>query len=234
MSIDRSIYSRRNFLGSSVAAVAGTGLIFTPGYFAEQLTQTPRQTEGPFYPTKLPLDTDNDLLKINDTISPAVGEITHLTGRILNLKGEPIRNAIVEIWQCDNNGVYLHPGSDNSGKRDANFQGFGRFVTSSTGEYYFRTIKPVPYPGRTPHIHMIVKQGEKRMLTTQLYIQGFPQNEKDGIYRGLKPQSAVTAPFLPLKASKIGELTANFPIVIGAAAEEPERGGPGGGRPPRR
>ena len=242
MQKDSLIFSRRNFLSSSAFRIAGAGALFTPGVFAEQLQQTPRQTEGPFYPTKLPLDTDNDLLKINDSITPGVGEITHLTGRILNLKGDPIRNAIVEIWQCDNNGVYLHPGSDNAGKRDANFQGFGRFVTSSTGEYYFRTIKPVPYPGRTPHIHMIVKQGEKRMLTTQLYIEGFPQNEKDGIYRGLKPQSAVTAPFAPLKDSKIGELAANFPIIIGATPEEPERGGPGGsgglapggGRPPRR
>jgi protocatechuate 3,4-dioxygenase, beta subunit len=236
------IFSRRNFLSSSAFGIAGAGALFTPGVFAQQLQPTPRQTEGPFYPTKLPLDTDNDLLKINDSITPGVGEITHLTGKILNLKGEPIRNAIVEIWQCDNNGVYLHPGSDSGAKRDANFQGFGRFVTSSTGEYYFRTIKPVPYPGRTPHIHMIVKQGEKRMLTTQLYIEGFPQNEKDGIYRGLKPQSAVTAPFVPLKDSKIGELSANFPIIIGATPEEPERGGPGGpggpppggGRPPRR
>lgn len=239
---DSLIFSRRNFLSSSAFGVVGAGALFTPGVFAQQLQSTPHQTEGPFYPTKLPLDTDNDLLIINDKITPAVGAITHLTGRILNLKGEPIRNAIVEIWQCDNNGVYLHPGSDNGAKRDANFQGFGRFVTGSTGEYYFRTIKPVPYPGRTPHIHFIVKQADKRMLTTQLYIKGFPQNDRDMVYRGAKPQQAVSADFTPLKESKIEELTANFQIILGMTPETPERGGPGGpggpppdgGRPPRR
>ena len=233
MTKDNFLYTRRNFLSSTALGIIGASALYTPGVFADQLQQTPRQTEGPFYPTKLPLDTDNDLLIINSKITPAVGEITHLTGRVLNLKGEPIRNAVVEIWQCDNNGVYLHQGSDNAAKRDANFQGFGRFVTSSTGEYYFRTIKPVPYPGRTPHIHFLIKQGDKRMLTTQLYIKGFPQNEKDGIFKSLKGRDAVTADFKPLKDSKIGELTANFEVVLGATPEEPERGGPGG-RPPGR
>ena len=233
MTKDNFLYTRRNFLGSTALGIIGASALYTPGVFADHLQQTPRQTEGPFYPTKLPLDTDNDLLVINSGITPAVGEITHLTGRVANLKGEPVRNAVVEIWQCDNNGVYLHQGSDNAAKRDANFQGFGRFVTGSTGEYYFRTIKPVPYPGRTPHIHFLIKQGDKRMLTTQLYIKGFPQNEKDGIYKSLKGREAVTADFKPLKDSKIGELTANFEVVLGATPEEPERGGPGG-RPPGR
>ena len=147
-----------------------------------------------------------------------------------------MRNAVVEIWQCDNSGVYLHAGSDNAGKRDNNFQGFGRFVTGSTGEYYFRTIKPVPYPGRTPHIHFIVKQGDKRMLTTQLYVKGFAQNERDGIYRGMKERAGlVTTEFAPLKGSTLGELTAHFEIVLGTTPEDKQddrfRGGP---PPPRR
>src|SRR5262245_65354109 len=150
--------SRRTFLGSAVVGAAGAAAFFTPGVFAEQLTLTPAQTEGPFYPDKLPLDTDNDLLIINDSITPAVGTITHLSGRILDRRGDPIRNALVEIWQVDNNASYLHTKSDNYASRDANFQGFGRFMTASTGEYYFRTIKPVLYPGRqAPHIHFAVK-----------------------------------------------------------------------------
>ena len=103
------------------------------------------------------LDTDNDLLIVNDAITPAVGAVTYLSGRILDSRGEPIRSAFVEIWQCDNNGAYIHTNSVNRDKRDANFQGFGRFMAGSTGEYLFRTIKPVPYPGRTPHIHFVVK-----------------------------------------------------------------------------
>ncbi|MEO2034290.1 MAG: intradiol ring-cleavage dioxygenase, partial [Planctomycetaceae bacterium] len=127
----------------------GAAAMTTPGLFAEELTQTARQTEGPFYPNKLPLDTDNDLLIVNDTITPAVGKVTHLTGRILSLAGEPVRNAVVEIWQVDNNGVYIHTEAHDREKLDGNFQGFGRFLTNSKGEYYFRTIKPVQYGPRT-------------------------------------------------------------------------------------
>src|SRR5580698_8526897 len=117
---------RRGFLQSALAV--GATLFTTRGLFAEELVRTPRQTEGPFYPDKLPLDTDNDLIIVNDGITPAVGEITHLSGRVLDARGEPIRNAVVEIWQVDHEGSYIHTkGTNPSGKRDANFQGFGRF-----------------------------------------------------------------------------------------------------------
>jgi protocatechuate 3,4-dioxygenase beta subunit len=213
--------SRRGLLGSFGL---GAAWYLTPGLFAEELARvrTPAQTEGPFYPKKLPLDTDNDLIIINDSITPAVGEITHLSGKVLDAKGNPLRNAAVEIWQCDANGVYLHPGSDNGDKRDKNFQGFGRFTTSSSGEYYFRTIKPVPYPGRTPHIHFKIKKGGKELLTTQCYIKGHAGNERDGIYRGVRDpnaRAAVTVEFAKIKDSKIGELAAKFDIVLGITPE---------------
>jgi protocatechuate 3,4-dioxygenase beta subunit len=192
------------------------------GALAEELTRTPPQTEGPFYPDHLPLDTDNDLLVVNEGITPAVGEVTWLNGRILDAKGDPIRNALVEIWQCDNNGVYLHSGSDNGPKRDKNFQGFGRFLTGSTGEYLFRTIKPVPYPGRAPHIHFAIKRKGRKELITQCYIKGHPGNEKDGVYKGIKGEKerqSVTIPFEPLKGSRAGELAARFDIVTGFTPE---------------
>ena len=228
---------RRRFLQG---LALGAAFYTRPGVFADVLQQTltltPHQTEGPFYPNKLPLDTDNDLLVINDRLTPALGAITHLTGRVLNRQGEPVRNAVVEIWQCDNNGKYIHTGDNNKAQPDANFQGFGRFVTGGTGEYYFRTIKPVPYPGRTPHIHFAIKQGDKRMLTTQLYIKGFPQNPTDGIYRGLgEGARLVTADFAPLKGSTLGELAAHFEIVIGNTPEDTKDDrmrGPGGPPPP--
>lgn len=193
-----------------------------PGAFAEQLTLTPRQTEGPFYPDKLPLDTDNDLVTINDALTPAVGEITYLSGRILDARGEPLRNALVEIWQTDQNGVYLHSGSNNHGKLDSNFQGFGRFLTGTTGEYLFRTIKPVPYPGRTPHIHFAVKMKGREKFTTQCYVAGEPQNERDGVLKGIKDARAkksVIIPFAPLKNSRVAELAARFDIVMGFTPE---------------
>ena len=189
-----------------------------PGAFAQQLVPTAAQMEGPFYPNHLPLDTDNDLLVINDGITPAVGAITMLSGRILDLRGQPVRNALVEIWQVDNNGAYLHTGSTNRDKRDANFQGFGRFLTGSSGEYLFRTIKPVPYPGRTPHIHVAVKTKGREKFTTQCYIQGEPQNEKDDLLLEMKDSKArnsLIVPFTPIPTSKIGELAAKFDIVLG-------------------
>ncbi len=211
--------NRRSFLGS---LAMGAAFFTVPGRFAEELVRTPRQTEGPFYPDKLPLDTDNDLVIINDAITPAVGPITWLSGRILNARGEPVRNATVEIWQVDINGAYLHSQSDNREKRDSNFQGFGRFVTGSTGEYLFRTIKPVPYVPRTAHIHFAVKIKGQEKFTTQCYIQGEPLNKSDQILNEIKDaraRASVIVPFVPVKGSRAGELSARFDIVLGLTAE---------------
>src|SRR5579884_1050514 len=206
----RRLFLRGAALGT--AALALPEIFFTrAGAFAEELVRTPAQTEGPFYPDKLPLDTDNDLLIVNDSITPAVGEITHLTGRILDVKGNPLNNALVEIWQVDGKGVYLHTGDSGRKARDKNFQGFGRFLTGSKGEYYFRTIKPVPYPGRTPHIHFKVKKGGKELLVTQCYVKGESRNDRDGIWRGIrdpKARDAVTIEFTKIPGSKIGEVAA--------------------------
>src|SRR5438105_4094317 len=129
-----SFCTRRGFLGG---LALGAAAFHVPGAFAEELVRTPRQTEGPFYPDKLPLDTDNDLLIVNDNITPAVGEVTHLSGRVLDARGNPVRNALVEIWQVDGKAVYLHTADSGRKQRDTNFQGFGRFLTGSGGEYYF-------------------------------------------------------------------------------------------------
>ncbi len=213
------VLTRRGLLRGSLAL--GASAFFVRGAYAEELSRTPSLTEGPFYPPKLPLDTDNDLLIINDKIMPAVGEVTHLTGRVLSTSGEPMRNVVVEIWQCDAKGVYIAQEDDDG--RDSNFQGFGRFLTSSTGEYYFRTIKPVPYPGRTPHIHVKIKKGDRELLTTQFFINGHPQNRSDGILQGVGgplERELVLVDFKPLKDSKIGELTARMDIVLGRTPEE--------------
>ena len=169
------------------------------------------------------MDTDNDLLIINDSINPGVGQVTWLSGRILDAHGQPVRNALVEIWQCDGKGVYYHSGSGNAlRRRDTHFQCFGRFLTGSKGEYVFRTIKPVPYPGRTPHIHFKVKRQGKELLTTQCYIKGHPGNKKDGLWNRIKnprQQANVTVDFTPIPGSMLNELAATFDVVLGWTPE---------------
>lgn len=224
MTNQQSHINRRQLLRSGLAL--GAAGLTAPGVFADLLA-TATQTEGPFYPNKLPLDTDNDLLVINDAITPAVGEITHLTGRVRDIKGQPLRNAFVEIWQVDNNAVYLHTGDKtNRANQDTNFQGYGRFLTDSKGNYYFRTIKPVAYPGRTPHIHIAISKSGKRILTTQLYIKGHPGNAQDGPLRPLSAaaKKTVMGEFRPMPDSKIGELAVNFDIVVGMTAAEADDG----------
>jgi protocatechuate 3,4-dioxygenase, beta subunit len=205
---------------------AGAVYFTTRGAFADELAATPSRTEGPFYPDRLPLDTDNDLIIIKDSITPAVGEITHLTGRVLTSSGSPVKDVTIEIWQCDANEVYLHTGDSSSkqDQQDKHFQGFGRFTTASTGEYRFRTIKPVPYPGRpAPHIHFKVKKGDRELLTSQINIAGHPGNKVDHVVLeglGMFDRELLTAEFKPIKTSKTGELAANFDIIIGRTPDE--------------
>ncbi len=201
----------------------GMAAWFVPGVYAEELARTPSMTEGPFYPDRLPLDTDNDLVIVGNSTTPAVGDITHLTGRVLSQNGSPLNNVVVEIWQVDNNGAYLHSGTNNAAGRDRNFQGFGRFTTNKRGEYRFRTIKPVPYPGRTPHIHVKVKRGDRTLLTTQFFIAGHEGNARDGIYRdagGIIGRELVTMDFRRVQNSRIVEFNANMDIVLGVTPED--------------
>jgi protocatechuate 3,4-dioxygenase beta subunit len=222
--------SRRGFLTRLASGVllctAGAAFFQVPGAFAEELLRTPQLTEGPYYPDHLPLDTDNDLILIGNSLTPAVGQITHLSGRVLDTSGSPVRNAVVEIWQCDANAVYLHS-SDSIPKaqqRDRNFQGFGKFETGSKGEYRFRTIKPVPYPGRPgPHIHVKVKKGGRELLTTQILVRGHSGNASDNIFNGVRDlidRELILTDFKPIKESKAGELSAHFDLILGRTPDE--------------
>ena len=148
--------------------------------------------------------------------------MTWFSGAVLDAAGNPLRGALVEIWQCDAHGAYLHSQSGNAEKRDGHFQGYGRFLTGLAGEYGFRTIRPVPYPGRAPHIHVKVSRGDRHLLTTQCYVKGDAGNGRDGIFRSLSPTdaAAVVADFLPIEGSRIGELAARWDIVLGVTPED--------------
>lgn len=216
--------TKRRFLhGMTIGAAAFT----VPGVFAQTLTETATTGDGPYYPDKLPLDTDNDLLIINDGITPAVGEITHLTGRVLGNRGAPVRNALIEIWEADVNGSYIHSDGRADGKLDANFQGYGRFLTDIDGRYYFRTIKPVSYTlqgqFRAPHIHVAVSKAGRRLMATQAMVAGHEDNAGDLIVERIRDPAAlesIMVEYRPLPGSSLDELTASFDIVLGRTAQE--------------
>lgn len=161
---------------------------------------TPRATEGPFYPPTLPDDHDGDLVRVERAVREAGGETLMLRGQVIGTDSGPVAAAVVEIWQCDAQGIYLHPGDSRYRQRDTAFQGFGRVTADAEGRFAFRTILPVPYPGRTPHIHMRVLHGGQRRLTTQLYRKDFPQNAQDGLFRRLTEAERERVSFVPVAA----------------------------------
>lgn len=209
-----ALLGRRDLLLGAGSAML---LFSAPGAFAERLL-TPAQTLGPFYPDALPLDRDNDLLIVDDHLTPASGTVVHLHGQIVDPRGTPLKGALVEIWQVDANGIYLHSRGGARSRRDPNFQGYGRFLTASSGEYRFRTIRPVSYPGRTPHIHVAVTVPGQPRFATQCYIRGEPRNLRDGILNALadpRARELLIVPFAPLANSALGEQVARFDIVLG-------------------
>jgi len=179
--------------------------------------QTPGAAEGPFYPVRIPSDDDADLVRVEGAVREAGGDILHLAGRVLDANARPIAGARIEIWQCDANGVYLHPGDRRSDSRDAGFQGFGHAKADTAGRFVFRTIVPVPYPGRTPHIHVKVMHNGRDLLTTQFYRLGHPQNPSDFLFRRLAPneQRRVSMAIRPRAASPRPAFETDIDLVIG-------------------
>ncbi|MFQ5995178.1 MAG: intradiol ring-cleavage dioxygenase [Acidiferrobacterales bacterium] len=208
-------HSRRRMLAGSLAV--GVVAISSVGRLqAAELLRTPRQTPGPFYPVRLPLDSDNDLVTMDGRSGLAKGEIANVVGRILDERGRPVPRARVEIWQCDANGRYHHPGDQRNVPLDPNFQGYGRFETGNDGAYRFRTIKPVPYPGRAPHIHFAISGPGIEPLITQMYVAGAPENNHDWILNDIRDTRARESLIISFgqHAGVPGELTGKFDIVL--------------------
>jgi protocatechuate 3,4-dioxygenase beta subunit len=201
--------SRRSLL------IASAALLTSQAALAD-LLRTPRMTEGPFYPREIPLEDDNDLTRVKGRAGTAQGEVLDLSGRVIDDKGRPVRNALVEIWQCNAYGVY-HLAGD-SGKIDPHFQGFGKIATDGEGRYRFRTIKPVPYTGRTPHIHYKVKSRDFGEFTSQVLIAGEPGNERDGVFRSIRNAEERKRVVMELKtaaADSGAKFATDFEIVVG-------------------
>ena len=205
--------NRRDLL----AVIAGAAAL-APVRALGALAPTPAQSRGPFYPDRLPLDRDNDLVQVEGHLDLARGEITDLIGRVLDADGEPLGGALVEIWQCDANGRYIHRGDSGGRPRDPGFQGYGRFETGPDGGYRFRTIRPVPYPGRAPHIHFAVQAPGRRPLVTQMYVDGAPENARDWLLNAVADPVARAALIVPFRAfrSPTAALGAQFDLVLAA------------------
>ena len=200
------IKKRRTFLGLFASGLAFS--ILRPSYATSLLT--PRQMRGPFYPNNIPLDHDNNLVRIKNHSGTAIGKVSYLMGQVLNPLGHPIVNAQIEIWQCDAQGKYKHP--RDGGGRDQAFQGYGRTLSGINGEYRFKTIKPVMYPGRTPHIHMRILSKASELIT-QIYVKGEPLNNRDFILNSIHniaARNSLIIPFVSDPGYPPDELVAKF------------------------
>ncbi len=183
MAHDRSNAERRKFVLAAPTLILSAA-ISGP---ARALTITPRQSEGPFYPRRIPTDSDADLTVFNGQKTP--GEVIEMVGRLFNTKGEPLTGGEIEIWHCDSNGVYAHVGKQTL----PGFQGYGAARTDASGGYRFRTSRPGLYPGRTRHIHVKVRGNGGSALTTQMYFPGEPDNERDGLLKRASDPAALIA-----------------------------------------
>ena len=230
----RTLDSRRRFLRQ---LAAGGAFYSMSGLLAEALTLTPQQTQGPFYPLakNIPLDKDNDLVTLDDHSTPAMGIVTYVSGRILDSKGAPIRDTLVELWHTDATGHYIFSqNAPRNPEADPNFAGFGQFLTGSDGAYKFRTIKAGLYRGRTRHFHFgVTIPGQKTRFTTQLYWNEVPRdergnvwnttNENDGVLRSVRDpelRAAIIRDFTLVPGSTAGEQETTFDIVLGLTPVE--------------
>ncbi len=209
---------RRDTLIGLSAAAAAQLLPSVSARGQVKLTATPRQTEGPFYPRDWQDDADNDLVVVRGEATRALGQVMHIEGCVLEVSGRPIAGAAVEIWQCDARGIYLHP-SDEGGdrRRDRGFQGRGRTLTDDGGRYRFRTIRPVAYGSRTPHIHFKVDPPSGRRLITQMYVFGETLNPQDGVLNGIRDARQRDSVIVRLETAdriEAGALAGNFDIVL--------------------
>lgn len=189
---------------------------------------TPAQTSGPFYPVHEQVDKDVDLTRLAGHEEPALGEVIRVRGRVLDQDCNPVPNALVDLWQADSHGRYLHPADPNPAPRDPNFQGWGQAVTDAEGRYAFRTIKPAAYPlaflddgkpneragYRTPHIHFRVSRRGYRELTTQMYFHGEALNEADILLSHLPLADRPKVVLKPGKSDVDGVPSFDFDLVL--------------------
>lgn len=181
---------RRRLLFAAAASLGAPVLASSPRVL-------PGMTDGPFYPPSRWraqwIDWDADLTRVMRDGAPvaiARGDHLALGLRLVDTDGRPVDGADVEIWQCDALAAYRHPGvAQSAGRFDPGFQGFGAARTDHEGRVAFRTIRPVPYPGRTPHIHVKLRHVAFGETSSQLFVDGDPGNARDFLWRRLDAEA---------------------------------------------
>ncbi len=142
------------------------------------------------YPVLRSVEKTADLTTIPGKPGRAAGQVIHVMGRVVNLEGQPVKGARVELWQANTHGRYLHPSDTNPAPLDPNFEGFAAQTTDAEGRYRFKTIKPGAYPAnptwmRPPHLHFDVT-GKLNRVITQMYFPGEPLNDKDLLFQNIR------------------------------------------------
>jgi len=216
-------FTRRRVLrlGLAWGALALGGPLNSVFAQERRLKESPNTVVGPFYPLIKPLDQDADLTIIAGGAGRAEGKVLHLTGRVLNRSGEPVRGARVEIWQADSHGRYAHPSDRGAPSRDQKFQGFGVQMTDGEGRYRFKTVKPAPYSSETgalraPHVHFDVS-GRADRKVTQMFFEGEPLNDQDRILQAsLRPNwaSAIGKTLPPGQGMEPDSLVVNWDVIL--------------------
>lgn len=206
----------RRHLIRGLAAAGALGFA-SPLARAAELVATPPQGRGPFYPQELPLDRDNDLVHVAGQPGMAAGTIIDVFGRLLDQDGAPLGGVQVEIWQVNGHGRYHHRLDDQDKPWDPAFQGFGRTLTDAGGGYRFRTVRPIAYPGRAPHIHFALSDSRFATFYTQMYLAGAPENARDFLLSSVRDRKARDSLIVALEPAGVAgaEQSGRFDIVLG-------------------
>ena len=204
---------RRSLLAALAVLPLAVGIPARGQTPAARLTPTPGQTEGPFYPRTFPADSDADLTRVAGRGEAAQGKPLYLRGVVKGTSGVPLPGTVVELWQCDALGRY-HPAGDGT-PQDENFQGYGRLKTDGEGRYAFKTIRPVAYGGRPPHLHFKLAPPGGKALTTQLYVRG-DAAEGDGVLAALSrdARAQLLMTLTPLAGREPDALAAEFDFAL--------------------
>lgn len=190
--VQNTAVTRRGMLTASIA-VAGAALTGMAPAFGQKPAMRPTSQDalGPFYPITVPADQDFDLTVVSGKEGRAQGRLLYVSGRVLDTKGEPVPDALLEIWQANAAGRYAHPGDDSKNPLDPNFQGYAKIKTGADGSYRIKTIMPGAYDNRTAHIHFDVK-GRNSRIITQMYFEGEAKNATDPLLKGRSAESKKT------------------------------------------